>query len=187
VEDRNVDHLRQLTSHPQSAIANRVGETWDTTPWRFTSADARDSAGNLGVISGADAAQLADGVTVISSAPDTTAPVFIAVSFSPTTVDVSSGAATTMLSAHVADVGSGVSQYRIFLTGPTGVLLQCGTATVPPQSGTVNDGTWTCPITFPAGSAAGPWRFTSADARDSGGNLGVISGADAAQWRTVSR
>jgi hypothetical protein len=118
-------------------------------------------------------------VTVVA-ALDTTAPVFVGVSFLPTTVNVGAGAAITTASVHITDVGTGVksSGPRVFLKGPNNVELECG-ATL--QSGTINDGIWTCLITIPQGSAPGTWAFTQADAFDNTLNSSVVSGTDAAQ------
>jgi hypothetical protein len=113
---------------------------------------------------------------------DTTPPVFVSVSFSPSTVSVSGGAATVTATLHIIDVGTGVNSFRVFLTGPTGVLLNCSMAgTSGLVSGTINDGIWACPITVPAGSAAGVWRFTQVDGWDKAQNSSGVSGAAAAQ------
>ncbi len=147
--------------------------------WRLSQVDVSDNAFNSSVVSGVDAARLADGVTVIDSAPDTAPPVVVDVSFSPATVDVSLGAATTTASVHITDTGTGVSKFHVYLVGPTNGLLGCGAATVPPQSGTINDGTWTCQITVPAGSVAGLWQLAEIDASDNVFNSSEVIGGDA--------
>jgi uncharacterized membrane protein len=130
---------------------------------------------------GATAMDVSGEGTMATRAPDAIPPTFVSVSFSPSTVDVTSGSAKTTVSAHITDVGTGVraASLRVFLTGPSGVLLNCDWQTL--VSGTANDGTCTCEIAIPAASAAGAWRFTSADVRDNAENVALVSDAAAAQ------
>jgi serine protease len=103
-------------------------------------------------------------------------------SFSPATVALNATGGSTTATFHVTDVGIGIggglSSFRVFLKGPTGVQAQCsgGNTLV---GGTANDGTWTCSISIPAGSAPGQWAFTQWDGFDAAGNTRVVSGSEA--------
>jgi hypothetical protein len=97
-------------------------------------------------------------VTVV----DRTPPSVASVSTSPTAVDVSGSAKVVVFSANVLDVGgSGVQRVDFALTAPAGTannpVYTCSSQTL--SSGTASNGFWSCPITLPAGSAAGNWTI----------------------------
>lgn len=98
-------------------------------------------------------------ITVVSSTPDQSPPVFTALTLSPSTVDVSTSSQTVTVTAHLTDSNSGVVSFAFSaaLSGST-TKVQCG-ATVP-SAGTNADGDWTCTVTIPARAAPGDWLIT---------------------------
>jgi uncharacterized protein YjdB len=90
---------------------------------------------------------------------DGSAPVLVGLTFIPSqTVDVSTGAKTITLSAHITDAGgSGTAQFAVNATAPNGVFFNC--VATAPASGTTSDGTWNCPIDIPAGADPGTWKL----------------------------
>jgi hypothetical protein len=130
-------------------------------------------------VDGTAAAVLAQGVTVVNPQPDVDAPRLVSINFAPATVALGGGSGTATASVHMTDVGTGVSGFRVFLTGPTGNLASCSSPRM--TSGTVNDGYWTCDVTLPAGSAPGSWAFTQWDAFDATSNWRYVDGSTAAE------
>jgi hypothetical protein len=89
---------------------------------------------------------------------DVSAPTIISLAVSPASVDVTSGAKTVTVTAHITDVGgSGTSQFTVNATASNGAFENCSTGA--PTSGTAADGTWSCVLTIPAGATPGDWKL----------------------------
>ena len=146
--------------------------------WTIGDLQVRDHAGNLTELTGPAASALSSGLTVVSTSADLTPPTVLSLSFSPATVDVSTGAATSTVSMHITDAGSGVQNFFFLqLNSPAGTNAYCSAYQL--KSGTEADGIWTCTITIGASAAAGLWTIGDLQVRDHAGNLTEISGAAA--------
>ena len=89
-------------------------------------------------------------------AKDVTPPVLAGLSFTPATVDVTTGTKTVLASAHVIDAGgSGTAQIAVVATAPQGAFANCTAGSL--TSGTAADGIWNCAITIPKGAQPGDW------------------------------
>jgi uncharacterized protein YjdB len=148
--------------------------------YKFAQWDSFDRADNSSVVSGTAAAGYSDGVTVTGAGADSIPPQLVSISFSPDTVDASAGSATTHVTLHMTDQGTGVSSFRVFLQGPTGTEPECSSGTL--MSGTIQDGTWVCDITIPQASPPGQYKFAQWDSFDAAGNSAVISGTAASAY-----
>jgi trimeric autotransporter adhesin len=103
------------------------------------------------------AANLPTSFTVVSPTPDAAAPVIQSLQLSPTAVNVSGGAQTITISAHLTDDVSGVSQFDFVGTSPSGQTVGCSDVT--PSGDTKLDGTWSCTVSIPATAEAGTWTI----------------------------
>ena len=89
---------------------------------------------------------------------DTTSPILVGLTISPSTADVTTGAKTVTATAHIVDAGgSGTLQFALVATAPHGAFASCTTRVL--VSGTAADGTWSCPISIPAGAEPGNWQL----------------------------
>lgn len=117
------------------------------------------------------------GFEVISN-PDTVPPTIQSITFSPSTVDVSTGPQTVTLEIRITDAASGLN-----LTGSSsgiGVRPVMAPANYTQwrtiltstslSSGTVNDGVYRLPITIPQYSQSGTWRVGIVQLKDNAGN-----------------
>lgn len=97
----------------------------------------------------------------VTSNPDTTGPGLTSASLNPTSVNVSSADQNVTCSMTVTDALSGVALAGCFVQGPTppppGEPQVQGCFDDAPNSGTRNNGTFSCTITIPRYSDAGSW------------------------------
>jgi hypothetical protein len=88
------------------------------------------------------------------------APMLTGFSFSPKTLNgVTAVPVTSSFTFSARDAGTGITSATLTLTGPGGVTQTCTFGA--PTIGTKNNGSFDCPLTFPAGTAAGAWHATS--------------------------
>jgi uncharacterized protein YjdB len=89
---------------------------------------------------------------------DGIAPVLVGLTIAPNPVDVTSATKTVTATAHITDAGgSGVAQFAITATAAHGAFTNCVDTTL--DSGTTNDGTWSCTLTIPIGAEPGNWNL----------------------------
>jgi uncharacterized protein YjdB len=97
----------------------------------------------------------------VTSVADTQAPTLTGMSFTPSSIDVSTGARTVDFTFTATDAGSGVQGIEVYLNGPAnpdgsiGPSRSCYASAL--SAGTRANGTFRCTVTFPQGSAAGQW------------------------------
>jgi uncharacterized protein YjdB len=119
------------------------------------------------------AANLPTKFVVVNAHPDTTPPTLVRLDYTPTTVDVSTGAQTIAVAAHLTDAGSGVARFDFSITAPNGVSMVGCSAFAPVAPGTAADGTWQCSVVVPAGAQPGSWSI-KAGAVDASYNTALI-------------
>lgn len=118
--------------------------------------------------------------TVVSRTPDLAAPVIKELSFTPSSVTVTSAAATVVFTARVSDVGTGVKEVRLQLQsrgfGPSlgSQGAACQNQQMSRTSGNAADGIWQCLVTIPKASAAGPWKVVAISTKDMVNNEAVL-------------
>jgi len=95
----------------------------------------------------------------VTSNPDTTAPGLTSATLNPTSVNVSSADQNVTCTMTVTDALSGVAIAGCFVQGPTlpGGAQSQACVDDAPNSGTRNNGTFSCTITIPRYSDAGTW------------------------------
>ena len=135
--------------------------------WSIFYVEAHDGAGNSKLLSGAQAAALSGGITVVNAQSDLQAPQIASVSFSPSTVTLNGSPGTTTATMHVTDSGTGVANVALSLQNPLGSNFYCAGGTL--VGGTIYDGDWTCSLAIPAGAAAGTWSIFYVEAHDGAG------------------
>lgn len=160
------------------------------TPFaNFTGTDSFTYKANDG-LADSNVATVTVAVTPASSG-DVTPPTLVSFSFSPTTIDTSSGAATVTVTVQAVDSQSGVcigSTLPGPCPGPTLSLVEfrhVGTSQFVAAgfnlvAGTLNNGTFQAELGFPQGSASGTWKISPLLLADQSGNVQVFSEADLA-------
>jgi hypothetical protein len=147
--------------------------------WHVSGLLLGDFLGNRRVLSEADLIELGHNtrLQVVSPDQDVVAPELTEFSFTPTSVDVSQGAAVVDVTISATDAGVGVGGVNPnFVSPSSGQGTSCVANT--PSSGTANDGTWTCQITIPQFSEEGEWHVSGLLLGDFLGNRRVLSEAD---------
>jgi trimeric autotransporter adhesin len=137
---------------------------------------AFDAALNRRALSSGDlaAAGLPSKFRVVSPTEDKTTPALVgALGVTPTSVDVTTGAKTIAVEAHLTDNGSGVARFEFIAVSPSGNATVGCSASVP-VLGSPADGTWKCMLTIPAGVEAGSWT-TAARAIDATLNTLILT------------
>jgi|RhiMethySRZTD1v2_1073278.scaffolds.fasta_scaffold84163_2 hypothetical protein len=119
---------------------------------------------------------LAAGATIVRADCDTTAPALAAFSFTPTAINTTAAAQTVTCTMTLTDALSGVASATCSFTSPDLLHQQSCTAAAP-TSGTPQNGTWSCVVTFPRYAPAGTWT-AGVLATDAVGNLASIDPAD---------
>jgi hypothetical protein len=105
---------------------------------------------------------LLGGTATASADPaDTTPPVVVSSSANPSSVDVGSGPASVVITAHVTDA-SGVStsipdQPELWLNSDLSNTQESSIVEPTLVSGTIQDGVWQATVSIPQGSAPGAW------------------------------
>lgn len=89
---------------------------------------------------------------------DQTYPVFHALTVTPSSVNLASGAQTVTVTANLTDDRSGIGSFDFTATSPSGKVVNCSASA--PTSGDILNGTWSCNATFPADAEAGTWQIT---------------------------
>ena len=105
---------------------------------------------------------------------DVTPPTVQEFAFTPTSIDVSGGSQTVVITARLTDDLSGVSGVQVSFRSPTGVNLFVNLFRV---SGTAFDGTWRGNLGIPQFSAAGTWTASVISLFDVAGNNGPVTTA----------
>jgi probable HAF family extracellular repeat protein len=107
---------------------------------------------------------------------DTTPPDLTGLSFSPTSVDVTSAPAAVTVNIGAHDAGSGVDWATMTLSSPSrGQSASCGSSV--PSSGTINDGVFSCQLTINKGAEPGVWSTSLIRLDDVTGNIAFPSSA----------
>ncbi len=101
---------------------------------------------------------------------DTTAAALTGFSFTPATINTTSASQTVTCNMTLTDALSGVASASCSFATADQLYRQSCTAAAP-TSGTRQNGTWSCVITFPRYSPSGPWT-ASVSAPDAVGNTG---------------
>jgi hypothetical protein len=99
---------------------------------------------------------------------DSTAPALTAFSFAPSSIDTTLASRTVTCNMTLTDALAGVTNPSCVFTSPDTLHRQLCTAAAP-TSGTPQNGTWSCVITFPRYSPSGVWT-ASVLAQDAVGN-----------------
>jgi Tol biopolymer transport system component len=105
-----------------------------------------------------------DAFTPMSSPP----PELSGFDFTPKSIDLSTGAKTVVVSAHLSDIPGAAAPTVILASDTTTQTAGFGSMTL--TSGTPQDGTWERTITIPATAAAGSWTVELYPLRDTLGN-----------------
>jgi len=93
---------------------------------------------------------------VCTGGADADPPVLTSFDFNPKQVDVSTQDQVVTCTIGLSDVGTGAYYtHCVFKNG--GQLRNCGPFAFSPISGDAFDGTWSCDVTIPVGSAEGAW------------------------------
>jgi hypothetical protein len=139
----------------------------------------RDNAGNSITLQSTTLVSLGfpGALTVIDSTPDTTPPTLLAASFSPSTIDTSSGPQTVTVSLHVTDNQSGGTLSTAGQCVVDAFLGRAGTLgsfelwynNFTLASGTAQNGIWEATVVMPQYSG-GNWSFSSVCLSDAAGN-----------------
>jgi hypothetical protein len=96
------------------------------------------------------------GASVVRADCDTTAPALTGFSFTPSTINTTSASQTVTCNMTLTDALSGVTGPSCtFTSSDTNYRQSCSAAA--PTSGTPQNGTWSCVITFPRYSQSGVW------------------------------
>ena len=141
----------------------------ETGLWCVTLMYLKDDANNIGYPD----LNLLDCIEVVSTAPDTTPPQLVEFSFSPTTVNVSSGDKTATFTLRITDDLSGFSLVYLKISSPSG--QQSVTEVIDFNrlvSGDTLDGVYEFPLTFPQFSETGLWCVTLMYLKDDANNIG---------------
>ena len=118
------------------------------------------------------------GVTALplrAQTSDVTPPILQNFSFTPTSIDVSSGPRLVALSVNVSDDLSGTSAVWVFFNSPT--TGQSVSVALPRTGGTALVGTWGGNIAFPQFAEAGVWTVSLVEVFDFAGNRSLINTA----------
>lgn len=103
-----------------------------------------------------DAAGLPSSLVVTGTDSDSDPPVLTELSLSPDTINVGAESGAVTVRARVTDSGVGTARMAVIATSPNNAALKtCETTAL--SGGTASDGTWSCSISFPKGSASGKW------------------------------
>ncbi len=115
----------------------------------------------------------------VTSDPDVIAPALTNSSLNPTSVNVSSADQNVTCTMNVTDAKSGVAAATCILTGPTPAppreAQSQGCVDDAPNSGTRNNGTFSCVVRIPRYSDAGTWT-TQVFLQDQVGNFSALNG-----------
>lgn len=95
---------------------------------------------------------------VVTSDPDVIAPNITALSFTPNSVNVSSGSANVTCTMTLTDAKAGVDVARCFFSSPSGSGQATGCASNTLKSGTRNNGVFECVMSIPRYSDAAVWK-----------------------------
>ena len=137
-----------------SAISGATGQTYTLTGSDVgDTIRVQETATNAGG-TGGPAISPATAV-VVPLAP--AGPEVQSVSFSPSSVDVSSGAQQVTVSMDLTD-GRNISNVNMNFSGPSGSEYESAGLTL--VSGSAQDGTWQGTVTIPQGAAAGSWYYS---------------------------
>ena len=108
----------------------------------------------------------------MAQASDVAPPAIQSLTFTPTSIDVSSGPANVTFSLHVTDNLSGASSVRVFLANPGRTVTVLGILVR--TAGTPQDGMWTGTVQVPQFATAGTWQLSSVQVLDFAGNNAQI-------------
>jgi len=126
------------------------------------------------VVTGGAAASMAT-AQAASQAADTTPPMLISISVSPTSVDVSGGSSDITVTVHLTDDSSGVASWSTTFVSPSGLQSLTVEASPGLVTGSLTDGTFSGMKTLPQGSEQGAWTASTLTATDVAGNTANIS------------
>ncbi|HJQ99896.1 MAG TPA: hypothetical protein VJ826_16390 [Candidatus Polarisedimenticolaceae bacterium] len=119
---------------------------------------------------------LAVGTTIARADCDTTAPALTAFNFTPTSINTTSASQTVTCTMTLTDALSGVASATCSFTSPD-LLHQQSCSAAAPTTGTPQNGTWSCLITFPRYAPSGTWT-AGVLATDAVGNLTSVDPND---------
>lgn len=143
--------------------------------WTLAFVDLRDKVGNRSLIRTPELQAAGFPTTLaVTSVPDVNPPVLADFSFTPSTVDVSNGAATFTLMFHITDDLSGFDSGGVLFISPSGQQVASGSIGMPPQSGNLNDGAYQGAVTISLFAESGTWTLAFVDLRDKVGNRALI-------------
>jgi hypothetical protein len=116
------------------------------------------------------------GWSVVRADCDTTAPALTAFNFAPAAINTTLASQTVTCTMTLTDALAGVASATCSFTSPDLLHRQSCTAAAP-TSGTPQNGTWSCIVTFPRYAPSGTWT-ASVLAPDAVGNLANIDPAN---------
>ena len=145
--------------------------------WTVSSVYISDAAGNTTILDngGLAAAGFANTLTV-TSASDTTAPNLTALSFTPTTINVTSAPATVTFTFQATDDLSGVTSFQTNFVSPSGAFVQAASSSF----AATMSASGSAPTTFAKGSESGTWLVQSVLLTDAAGNTHQYATSDLA-------
>jgi len=154
--------------------------------WKLRVTQLRDTAGNTTTLSASDLAGLGLPTNLtVTSVPDTHPPTVTSISFTPGSIDVSSGPQSITVDVGLADDLSGVDftpnrffEFRLTVSSPSGKQSQyLSRPNFTLVSGNTSSGVWRGTISIPQHSEDGIWSIASIGAIDFAGNSTFYGGA----------
>jgi hypothetical protein len=117
--------------------------------------------------------------SVAGATADSTPPVLVSFTITPTTIDTSAGPATITATGAITDDASGLRSMTVTWASP-GDLEEINTSFFPVDrvSGTATDGVYVAAMTLPTSSVGGTWTIKSASLQDVAFNQRDLTDAD---------
>lgn len=138
--------------------------------WSFRIKKLEDHVGNV-ALGNWEAADF----FVIGLGWDTTPPTLVSTAFTPGSVDLVAGAASSTVTLKVTDDYTGTKAPVVEATSPDGLTTVTATAAL--TAGDKNNGAWTATVTIPATGQLGAWTLRVLPLRDEWGNTAATSTA----------
>ena len=162
--------------------------------WTIQSLSMADEAGNYKYLTPTDTPALSSATfQVLNSASDNTAPALQSISLSTSQLDFGSGQKSLVVTAHLSDDMSGLSDgigggstVNIGFRSPSGQTVWATFDIQHPVSGNQLDGTFQATIQLPANAEAGTWTIQSLSMADEAGNYKYLTPTDTPALRSAT-
>lgn len=140
--------------------------------WTLRSAYLRDKTTNQQNFNETELSALGSTTVAVTSDPDTTSPIINSITFTPTSIDTSTGDANINFETNITDDLAGFNYAYFYFYSPTNKQYRGARidASHLLAGGTAFNGTYLTTVTFPQHSEAGDWRIYYTDLYDKAGN-----------------